>query len=123
MLKAFRLEQRKRQLADLDWDKENDFVFVGDHGRAPAANRVNKRLARIVARANATGAAIPKELTPHSLRHTALFLLEQAGVAPSIRMALGGHSTASMALHYIDHASLRTCGGRWGHLQRHATSK
>jgi integrase len=101
MLKSFRLEQRKRQLADIDW-QDSDLVFVGAHGVPPAANRVNKRLAAIVARA---GGALPK-IRPHDLRHTALFLLEQAGVAPSIRMALGGHSTASMALHYIDHASV-----------------
>jgi integrase len=105
MLRAFRLEQMKRRMADLDWEK-NDLVFVGEHGRPPAANRVNRRLAEIIRRANATGAALPSDLRPHDLRHTALFLLEQSGVAPSIRMALGGHSTASMALHYIDHASV-----------------
>jgi integrase len=69
---------------------------------------VNKRLAKLIAIVNANKPAVslPTGITPHSLRHTALFLLEQAGVATSIRMALGGHSTASMALHYIDHASV-----------------
>jgi integrase len=106
MLKQFQADQMKRAAADPDWVLTG-FVFVGAHGKPPAANRVNKRLAKIIERANSAGAVlIPRELTPHSLRHTALFLLEQAGVAPSIRMALGGHSTASMALHYIDHASV-----------------
>jgi integrase len=111
LLKAHRLDQMQRQLADIDWI-DTGFVFVGAHGQPPAANRVNKRLAEIVKR---SAGALPKALTPHCLRHTALFLLEQAGVAPSIRMALGGHSTASMALHYIDHASVedvrRAIGG------------
>lgn len=100
MLKEHKVAQMKRQLADLDW-QDTGMVFVGEHGRAPTANRVNRRLARIAERAG-----VPHDLRPHDLRHTALFLLEQAGVPPSIRMALGGHSTASMALHYIDHASV-----------------
>jgi integrase len=105
MLQAFRSAQTQRAANDPDWVVTN-LVFVGEHGRAPAANRVNKRLAKLVDRANAVTVSLPNDLHPHDLRHTALFLLEQAGVAPSIRMALGGHSTASMALHYIDHASV-----------------
>jgi integrase len=115
LLRAHRLELRKRQLQAGEWT-DTGFVFVGATGKPPTANRVNKRLAKIVERVNASSTvSLPTDLHPHDLRHTALFLLEQAGVAPSIRMALGGHSTASMALHYIDHASVedvrRAIGG------------
>jgi integrase len=115
LLSQHRADQMKRAAGDPDWVMAG-LVFVGDHGRAPAANRVNRRLAKIIERVNSAGPILlPRELTPHSLRHTALFLLEQAGIPTSIRMALGGHSTASMALHYIDHASVedvrRAIGG------------
>lgn len=115
LLKEHRIKQFERRLADLDWE-DTGLVFVGAHGKPPAANRVNKRLAKLIVvvneaaekakKENAPTVSLPTDLRPHDLRHTALFLLEQAGVAPSIRMALGGHSTASMALHYIDHASV-----------------
>jgi len=114
MLLTFRKDQMKRAGADPDWEL-NGLVFVGAHGTPPAAITVNRRLAQLVKRVNEQSVLLPKDLHPHDLRHTALFLLEQAGVAPSIRMALGGHSTASMALHYIDHASVedvrRAIGG------------
>jgi integrase len=114
LLERHRADQMKRAGADPDWVLTG-LVFVGAHGRAPAANRVNKRLATLIACVNGAGPVLLPKIRPHDLRHTALFLLEQAGVAPSIRMALGGHSTASMALHYIDHASVedvrRAIGG------------
>jgi integrase len=105
MLKAFRLEQMKRQLADIDWEDQG-FVFVGEHGKPPAANRVNRRLAEIVARANETSVSLPADLHPHDLRHTALTLLALAGVPANIRKALSGHSTARMDELYTSHAAI-----------------
>lgn len=108
MLKAFRLEQMKRQLADLDWiEDDTGLVFVGEHGRPPTANRVNRRLVKIIERVNSAGGVLlPKELTPHSLRHTALTLLALAGVPANARMALSGHSTRGMDELYTSHAAI-----------------
>lgn len=106
ILKLFRLDQRKRKLADIDW-KDTGFVFVGDHGQPPAANRVNKRLKKLIEVVNTTAPALlPTELTPHSLRHTALTLLALAGVPANIRKALSGHSTAKMDELYTSHAQV-----------------
>lgn len=105
MLKALRLEQMKRKIADVDWE-DTGFVFVGAHGKPPAANRINKRLAKIIERANTTSVLLPKELTPHSLRHTALTLLALAGVPANARMALSGHSTKKMDELYTSHAAV-----------------
>lgn len=102
LLRLHRLEQMKRQLADADWI-DTGFVFVGAHGKPPAANRVNKRLAEIVGRADG---ALPLDLHPHDLRHTALTLLALAGVPANVRKALSGHSTARMDELYTSHAAI-----------------
>jgi integrase len=115
LLKAHRLEQRKRKLAARVWE-DTGFVFVGATGKPPAANRVNKRLREIVARVNAdTPGTLPTELTPHMLRHTALTILALSGVPANIRKALSGHSTARMDELYTSHAQIedvrRAIGG------------
>lgn len=115
ILKQHRLDQHKRAIADLDWDDQG-FVFVGDHGRPPAANRVNKRLKKIIDRANAaTPGALPTTLTPHMLRHTSLYLLALGGTPANVRKALSGHSTAKMDELYTSHAQIedvrRALGG------------
>jgi integrase len=46
-------------------------------------------------------------MTVHDLRHTASYLLEREGAPESARMALLGHSTATMARHYSDHATIQ----------------
>ena len=51
-------------------------------------------------------AGLPGTLTIHDLRHTALYHLEQAGVAESTRMALAGHTQPTMAKHYTSHATI-----------------
>lgn len=106
LLEQHRADQMKRAAADPDWVLTG-LVFVGEHGRAPAANRVNKRLAEIVTRVNSAGVGLlPKGLTPHSLRHTALTILALAGVPANVRKALSGHSTAKMDELYTSHAAI-----------------
>jgi integrase len=111
LLKELRIDQMKRQLADIDWI-DSGFVFVGAHGKPPAANRVNKRLAEIVRR---SAGALPKALTPHCLRHTCLTLLALSGVPANARKALSGHSTSKMDELYTSHAAIedvrRAIGG------------
>jgi integrase len=114
LLEQHRADQMKRAGADPDWVLTG-LVFVGAHGKPPAANRVNKRLARIIERANEREIVLPPELTPHSLRHTALTLLALAGVPANARMALSGHSTKKMDELYTSHAAIedvrRAIGG------------
>ena len=111
LLKELRVDQMKRQIADLDWI-DTGFVFVGAHGQPPAAGRVNKRLTELVKR---SGGALPLDLRPHDLRHTALTLLALSGVPANARKALSGHSTARMDELYTSHAAIedvrRAIGG------------
>lgn len=105
MLAAFRIAQTERAANDPDW-VVTGLVFVGEHGRAPAAVTVNRRLARLVERANNPIVSLPTDLHPHDLRHTALTILALAGVPASVRKALSGHSTARMDELYTSHAAL-----------------
>ena len=41
-----------------------------------------------------------QELSFHSLRHTSVSLLKDAGVPDAVVMALVGHNTAAMSRHY-----------------------
>lgn len=100
LLKAHRADQTRRAAADPDWVMTG-LVFVGDHGRAPAAITINRRLAKLVERAG-----LPRDLHPHDLRHTALTILALAGVPANVRKALSGHSTAKMDEHYTSHAAI-----------------
>ena len=100
MLKEFRQAQIKRASADPDWEV-NGLVFVGEHGRPPAAITVNRRLSKLVDRAD-----LPRDLHPHDLRHTALTILALSGVPANVRKALSGHSTAKMDELYTSHAAL-----------------
>jgi integrase len=51
-------------------------------------------------------APIPQETRIHDLRHTALTILENKGVAGSVVSAIAGHSSQTMTRHYTDHATL-----------------
>jgi integrase len=106
LLRAFRLAQMKRQLADGAWE-DTGLIFVGEHGIPPAAITVNRRLKNLVTRVNnATPDTLPTGLHPHDLRHTALYLLALAGTPANVRKALSGHSTARMDEHYTSHATV-----------------
>ena len=75
-------------------------IFAGANGETVSPKHVQYRWTVL-----RQAAGVPS-VTLHGLRHTALFLLEQAGVPESIRKALAGHTSAAMAFHYVDHASI-----------------
>lgn len=75
-------------------------IFVGADGETVTPQHVQYRWSVL-----RQLAGVP-DVTLHGLRHTALFLLEQAGVPESVRKALAGHASKSMAFHYVDHASV-----------------
>lgn len=100
LLADLKKDQLRRAAADPDWVMTG-LVFVGDHGRPPAAITINRRLTKLAQRAE-----LPADLHPHDLRHTALTILALAGVPANVRKALSGHSTAKMDEHYTSHAAI-----------------
>lgn len=106
MLESLRRSQLAAAGADPDW-VVTGLVFVGAHGKPPAAITVNRRLNELIRRANAGGLLrLPPDLHPHDLRHTALTILALNGVPANVRKALSGHSTARMDELYTSHAAL-----------------
>lgn len=106
LLETLRSDQLRRAAGDPDW-VVTGLVFVGEHGRPPAAITINRRLNELIRRANASGLLrLPPDLHPHDLRHTALTILALQGVPAAVRKALSGHSTARMDELYTSHAAL-----------------
>jgi len=106
MLETLRRSQLAWAGADPDW-VVTGLVFVGEHGRPPAAITINRRLNELIRRANAGGLLkLPPDLHPHDLRHTALTILALQGVPAAVRKRLSGHSTARMDELYTSHAAL-----------------
>lgn len=106
LLETLRRGQLVRAGGDPDW-VVTGLVFVGDHGKPPAAITINRRLNELIRRANVNGLLrLPTDLHPHDLRHTALTILALQGVPAAVRKRLSGHSTAKMDELYTSHAAL-----------------
>lgn len=102
MLRTFRTTQMRAALAH-GWRWEaRGYVFVDDRtGKPLNVDHVYYRWKRIRA-----AAKLPKKMTVHDLRVTALTILALDGVPASVRKLLSGHSTAKMDEHYTSHAAL-----------------
>lgn len=99
MLRRLQTEQLVRVDANPNWEW-TDLVFTDGHGHRLAADHVYWHWGQLKKRAH-----IPEQVTIHDLRHTALYHMEQAGIPESARMAFAGHSSATMARKYADHAT------------------
>lgn len=81
--------------------KLQGFVFTNETGSPVSPYTVVSRWAEL-----RRVAQINPDVPLHGLRHTAQFLLEQAGTPTSILMALMGHTTVQTSLLYSDHAKI-----------------
>lgn len=99
MLRQLQKRQLAKAAADPDW-QVTGLVFVGPHGQRLRGDYIYERWAKLRA-----ALGLPESVTIHDLRHTALYHMEQAGIAESVRMAFAGHSSAAMARKYADHAA------------------
>ena len=77
------------------WQRRNIVTdhFVEWNGKPVTSIKVGFK--RAVALAGISG-----KVTPHSLRHTAVSLLKDAGIPDAVVMALVGHDTVAMSRHY-----------------------
>jgi integrase len=67
--------------------------------QSAAGHRTN--MARQFGRAVVSAGLDPKRVTPHTMRHTAITKLVQAGVDLPTIQKISGHKTLSMALRYV----------------------
>jgi len=88
--KAFAIMQRQGRSGNLSNQFSDLLAQAGLRGRAPRSSRGIGRSAR---RAS-------NELSFHSLRHTTVSLLKEAGIPESVVMELVGHDSEQMSAHY-----------------------
>jgi integrase len=92
--------QRQHAAACEDW-QELGLVFPSDVGTPLGPSNINRLHKSMLKKAG-----LPEQVTIHDLRHTALYLIEQGGAPDSVLMSLAGHTSATMAKHYTDHADI-----------------
>ena len=91
---------RKGRLGDYVHDK-NDLFFTTRHGRPRDPHVIRETFVRVCDAAEIPWSADGKHgLRLHDLRHSALTLLIEAGATAREAMALAGHKSAQMFLHY-----------------------
>jgi integrase len=99
LLRQLQRSQRARAAANPRWVMTG-LIFTSDAGQPLDGDWIYQTWRRLRDRLS-----LPPSVTIHDLRHTALYHMEQAGIAESIRMAFAGHSSAAMARKYADHAA------------------
>lgn len=75
--------------------ESDDFLFSSKRSRAGRVYQMNTQLARCVRRAG-----LPRDVTPHSLRHTMATNAAQAGIDPATIQGMGGWKTRAMVDRY-----------------------
>lgn len=102
MLRALQKAQRQQAAATPNWVMTG-LVFANATGENLKVDHVVWEWGKLRKRAG-----LPEQITIHSLRHTAIHLLEDSGAPLSVVQAFAGHSAATMSLHYADHADVET---------------
>lgn len=102
LLSAHRARQVAYAASVAAW-RVTGFIFTDAAGGPLNADQVRYRWHVLKQRVG-----IDQAVRLHDLRHTALTILEQQGAPLSVRMALAGHTTAEMAAHYADHATIES---------------
>jgi integrase len=98
-LRRHRVRQNEQRLKALVW-VEHGLVFTSTIGTPLARNNVHERHFKpLLERAGLS----PKDVTPHTLRHTCATLLLQQGTHPTLVQHLLGHSTVAMTLDRYSH--------------------
>src|SRR5690349_14340646 len=92
--------QREHAAKREDW-QEHGLAFPSEVGTP-----LNPRNITCLHKSMLKKAGLPEQIATHDLRHTALYLLENNGAPDSVLMSIAGHTSATMAKHYSDHADL-----------------
>lgn len=100
LLRVLQTAQRKRAATTPGWVMTG-LVFTNERGEHVTADHVVWQWGKLRKKAG-----LPEQATIHSLRHTAIHLLEDSGAPFSVVQAFAGHAAATMTHHYADHADV-----------------
>ena len=105
-------EALKRVLAnrkgakDIVVDGYSGFLFLNRDGNPKVAWNYDRMFQQLVKKYNKCHEeALPKVMTPHTLRHTFCTNLANAGMNPKALQYIMGHSNITMTLNYYAHAA------------------
>lgn len=99
------LESRK-ETKKISIDGWSDFLFLNRDGYPKTASDYDNMFRRLAKKYNKCHeTALPRIMTPHTLRHTFCTNLANAGMNPKALQYVMGHSNITMTLDYYAHAS------------------
>lgn len=101
MLRSHLDMQAKRAASNPNW-RVTGYIFTSPDGDHLTGSHIQHRWVQLRKRAS-----ISQDVTIHGLRHTADYLMEDAGAPQSARWALLGHASIDMDRRYTDHATMQ----------------
>ena len=110
VLEAFQRVLNKRKYAQpIILEGYTKFLFLNRNGLPKVAVNYESMFRGLVRKYNKTQkVALPKVMTPHTLRHTFCTTLANAGMNPKALQYIMGHSNINMTLNYYAHTTSET---------------
>lgn len=98
--------QNRKKAKEIAINEYTNFLFLNQNGYPKTASTYDNMFRRLVKKYNKNHLlALPKVMTPHTLRHTFCTNLANAGMNPKALQYIMGHSNIAMTLDYYAHAS------------------
>ncbi len=101
-----RVLENRRSAEPVIVDGYGNFLFLNRDGKPKVAANYEAMFRGLVKKySKAQTEALPKVMTPHTLRHTFCTNLANAGMNPKALQYIMGHSNITMTLNYYAHAT------------------
>ena len=101
-----RVLENRRSAEPIIVDGYGNFLFLNRDGKPKVAANYEAMFRGLVKKYSKTQTeALPKVMTPHTLRHTFCTNLANAGMNPKALQYIMGHSNITMTLNYYAHAT------------------
>ena len=110
VLEAFqRVLNKRKYVQPVILEGYTKFLFLNRNGLPKVAVNYESMFRGLVRKYNKTQkVALPKVMTPHTLRHTFCTTLANAGMNPKALQYIMGHSNINMTLNYYAHTTSET---------------
>lgn len=98
--------ENRRGVMSTAIDGYSNFLFLNQNGYPKVSANYDNMFRRLAKKYNKSHEeALPKVMTPHTLRHTFCTNLANAGMNPKALQYIMGHSNITMTLNYYAHAT------------------
>ncbi len=101
-----RVVEKRKGTKQIEIDGYSNFLFLNRDGKPQTASNYDNMFRGLAKKYNKCHEeALPKIMTPHTLRHTFCTKLANAGMNPKALQYIMGHSNITMTLNYYAHAT------------------